>query len=28
MGRDKGGKLAPNWERPYRIQEAFGGGAY
>ncbi|GAU30548.1 hypothetical protein TSUD_65580 [Trifolium subterraneum] len=28
MGRDKGGKLAPNWEGPYRIQEAFGGGAY
>ncbi|MCI56312.1 hypothetical protein A2U01_0077563, partial [Trifolium medium] len=22
MGRDKGGKLAPNWEGPYRIQEA------
>ncbi|CAJ2642757.1 uncharacterized protein LOC123899916 [Trifolium pratense] len=28
MGRDKGGKLAPNWEGPYRIQEAFGRGAY
>ncbi|MCI67214.1 hypothetical protein A2U01_0088472, partial [Trifolium medium] len=28
MGRDKGGKLAPNWEGPYIIQEAFGGGAY
>ncbi|GAU44606.1 hypothetical protein TSUD_240980 [Trifolium subterraneum] len=28
MGRDKGGKLAPNWEGPYRIQEFFGGGAY
>ncbi|GAU27362.1 hypothetical protein TSUD_55150 [Trifolium subterraneum] len=28
MGRNKGGKLAPNWEGPYRIQEAFGGGAY
>ncbi|GAU31015.1 hypothetical protein TSUD_393000 [Trifolium subterraneum] len=25
---DKGGKLAPNWEGPFRIQEAFGGGAY
>ncbi|GAU16855.1 hypothetical protein TSUD_368040 [Trifolium subterraneum] len=28
MGRNKGGKLAPNWEGPYRIQEALGGGAY
>ncbi|GAU32075.1 hypothetical protein TSUD_53430 [Trifolium subterraneum] len=28
MGRNKRGKLAPNWEGPYRIQEAFGGGAY
>ncbi|GAU46524.1 hypothetical protein TSUD_402540 [Trifolium subterraneum] len=28
MGRNKGGKLAPNWEGPYRIKEAFGGGAY
>ncbi|MCH84920.1 gag-pol polyprotein [Trifolium medium] len=28
MGRDKGGKLASNWEGPYRVQEAFGGGAY
>jgi hypothetical protein len=28
MGRDKGGKLAPNWEGPFRIQEVFGGGAY
>ncbi|GAU47407.1 hypothetical protein TSUD_403880 [Trifolium subterraneum] len=27
-GKKKGGKLAPNWEGPYRIQEAFGGGAY
>jgi hypothetical protein len=28
MGRDKGGKLAPNWEGPFRIQDAYGGGAY
>ncbi|GAU32570.1 hypothetical protein TSUD_218280 [Trifolium subterraneum] len=28
MGRDKGGKMAANWERPFRIQEAFEGGAY
>ncbi|GAU31520.1 hypothetical protein TSUD_332960 [Trifolium subterraneum] len=28
MGKDKGGKLPPNWEGPFRIQEAFGGGAY
>ncbi|MCH80183.1 gag-pol polyprotein [Trifolium medium] len=28
MGRDKGGKLSPNWEGPFRIQEVFGGGAY
>ncbi|GAU24437.1 hypothetical protein TSUD_364210 [Trifolium subterraneum] len=28
MGRNKGGKLAPNWEGSYRIQEALGGGAY
>ncbi|GAU24562.1 hypothetical protein TSUD_149030 [Trifolium subterraneum] len=28
MGRDKGRKLAPNWEGPFRIQEVFGGGAY
>jgi transposase InsO family protein len=28
MGRDKGGKLAPNWEGPFRIREVFGGGAY
>ncbi|GAU16655.1 hypothetical protein TSUD_326050 [Trifolium subterraneum] len=28
MGRDKGGKMAANWEGPFRIQEAFEGGAY
>ncbi|KAK2435873.1 hypothetical protein QL285_020900 [Trifolium repens] len=28
MGKDKGGKLAPNWEGPFRIREVFGGGAY
>jgi hypothetical protein len=28
MGKDKGGKLAPNWEGPFRIQEAYGNGAY
>ncbi|KAK2427613.1 hypothetical protein QL285_026181 [Trifolium repens] len=28
MGMDKGGKLAPNWEGPFRIREVFGGGAY
>ncbi|GAU29444.1 hypothetical protein TSUD_150140 [Trifolium subterraneum] len=28
MGRDKGGKMAVNWEGPFRIQEAFEGGAY
>ncbi|MCI69896.1 hypothetical protein A2U01_0091159, partial [Trifolium medium] len=28
MGRDKGGKLAPNWEGPFRINEKFTGGAY
>jgi hypothetical protein len=28
MRRDKRGKLAPNWEGPFRIQEVYGGGAY
>jgi hypothetical protein len=28
MGKDKGGKLAANWEGPFRINEAFEGGAY
>ncbi|GAU38581.1 hypothetical protein TSUD_322580 [Trifolium subterraneum] len=28
MSRDKGGKLAANWEGPLRIREAFEGGAY
>ncbi|MCI06644.1 gag-pol polyprotein, partial [Trifolium medium] len=28
MGRDKGGKMAANWEGPYRVHEAFEGGAY
>ncbi|GAU45985.1 hypothetical protein TSUD_401250 [Trifolium subterraneum] len=28
MGRDKGGKIAANWEGPFRVQEAFEGGAY
>ncbi|MCI97717.1 gag-pol polyprotein, partial [Trifolium medium] len=28
MGRDKGGKLAPNWEGPFRINEKFPGRAY
>ncbi|GAU42950.1 hypothetical protein TSUD_142870 [Trifolium subterraneum] len=28
MGKDKGGKLTPNLEGPFWIQEAFGGGAY
>ncbi|GAU22916.1 hypothetical protein TSUD_326890 [Trifolium subterraneum] len=28
MGRDKGGKMAANWEGPFRIHEAFEGGAY
>ncbi|MCI56024.1 hypothetical protein A2U01_0077275, partial [Trifolium medium] len=28
MGKDKGGKLAANWEGPFRIQEVFEGGAY
>ncbi|KAK2410326.1 hypothetical protein QL285_045693 [Trifolium repens] len=28
MGKDKGGKLTPNWEGPFRIREAFGGGTY
>ncbi|KAK2356206.1 hypothetical protein QL285_093557 [Trifolium repens] len=28
MGKNKGGKLAPNWEGPFRIREVFGGGAY
>ena len=28
MGKDKGGKLATNWEGPFRINEAFEGGAY
>ncbi|WJX72831.1 hypothetical protein P8452_56671 [Trifolium repens] len=27
MGKDKGGKLAANWEGPFRINEAFEGGA-
>jgi hypothetical protein len=28
MGKDKGGKLAPNWEGLFRINEAFENGAY
>jgi hypothetical protein len=28
MGKDKGGKLAANWEGPFRINEVFEGGAY
>ncbi|MCI52775.1 gag-pol polyprotein [Trifolium medium] len=28
MGRDKGGKMTANWEGPFRIHEAFEGGAY
>ncbi|MCI91484.1 hypothetical protein A2U01_0112778, partial [Trifolium medium] len=28
MGRDKGVKMAANWEGPFRIHEAFEGGAY
>ncbi|KAK2422428.1 hypothetical protein QL285_032963 [Trifolium repens] len=28
MGKDKGGKLAANWEGPFKINEAFEGGAY
>ncbi|MCI64001.1 hypothetical protein A2U01_0085258, partial [Trifolium medium] len=28
MGRDKGGKLAPNWEGLFRINEKFTGGVY
>ncbi|PNY16673.1 hypothetical protein L195_g013398, partial [Trifolium pratense] len=28
MGKDKGGKFASNWEGPFRINEAFEGGAY
>ncbi|KAK2428559.1 hypothetical protein QL285_027072 [Trifolium repens] len=28
MGKDKGGKLAANWEGPFRINKAFEGGAY
>ncbi|GAU33358.1 hypothetical protein TSUD_364830 [Trifolium subterraneum] len=28
MGREKGGKMAANWEGPFRIKEAFEGGAY
>ncbi|GAU20758.1 hypothetical protein TSUD_239520 [Trifolium subterraneum] len=28
MGRDKGGKMAANWEGPFRVQEEFEGGAY
>ncbi|MCI89689.1 hypothetical protein A2U01_0110978, partial [Trifolium medium] len=28
MGKDKGGKFAANWEGPFRVQEAFEGGAY
>ncbi|KAK2416527.1 hypothetical protein QL285_038916 [Trifolium repens] len=27
-GKDKGGKLAANWEGPFRINEVFEGGAY
>ncbi|MCI18563.1 gypsy retrotransposon integrase-like protein, partial [Trifolium medium] len=27
MGKDKGGKLAANWEGPFRIHEVFDGGA-
>jgi ribonuclease HI len=28
MGKDKGGKLAANWEGPFRVNEVFEGGAY
>jgi hypothetical protein len=28
MGKDKGGKLAPYKEGPFRIQEAYGNRAY
>jgi hypothetical protein len=28
MGKDKGGKLAANWEGPFIVNEAFEGGAY
>ncbi|KAK2372840.1 hypothetical protein QL285_073931 [Trifolium repens] len=28
MGKDKGGKLTPNWEGPFRVREVFDGGAY
>jgi hypothetical protein len=28
MGKDKGGKLAANWEGPFKVNEAFEGGAY
>jgi hypothetical protein len=28
MGKDKGEKLAPNWEGPFRVREVFDGGAY
>ncbi|MCI93244.1 hypothetical protein A2U01_0114542, partial [Trifolium medium] len=28
MGRDKEGKMAANWEGPFRIHEAFEGGTY
>ncbi|GAU50294.1 hypothetical protein TSUD_137480 [Trifolium subterraneum] len=28
MGRDKGGKMEAYWEGPFRVQEAFEGGAY
>ncbi|GAU22857.1 hypothetical protein TSUD_282240 [Trifolium subterraneum] len=28
MGRDKGGKMTANWKGPFRVQEAFEGGAY
>ncbi|MCI61492.1 hypothetical protein A2U01_0082749, partial [Trifolium medium] len=28
MGRDKEGKMAANWEGPFRIHKAFEGGVY
>ncbi|MCI54242.1 gag-pol polyprotein, partial [Trifolium medium] len=28
MGRDKAGKMAENWEGPFRIHKVFEGGAY
>ncbi|MCH79825.1 RNA-directed DNA polymerase (Reverse transcriptase) [Trifolium medium] len=28
MGKDKRGKLAANWEGPFRVHEVFDGGAY